>query len=112
MNTPNRLRPSERDRAIRVLRGMTLGVAIGGVAGSAAIGALAAQSYGATTGVTEVVVADATGSPDALTATVDQAAAVTTTPSATAAAAPTPTPTATPTVVSVRGGGHATTGGS
>jgi len=131
MNTPIQPRPSDRDRAIRVLRGLTLGVAIGGLAGTGAIGVLAAQSYAGTTGTIDPTAADATSRPDAQVAAADPAAtaiptaAASTTAAAgvstsnttamgtpTPTAATTPTPTAAPTATSVRGGGHVTTGGS
>jgi hypothetical protein len=110
MKSAARISPTDRDRAVRRLRAITIGTSLAGVAAVGAFGAIAAASYdGTTTDVTTAAVTTtSTSTTDGTSSTTSSGTSTTSgTTSTTSTSLQT---TTTPTTTS--GTAHATTGGS
>ena len=106
METTTTQRTSDRTRAMRRLRAMTIGTALAGVAATGGFAWLAATTYdGTTTEVVAVVPASTTTGTTTSTGTIG-------TSGATSSATPTATTSSTGTVSAASGQAHVTTGGS
>lgn len=111
MKSATRISPTDRDRAVRRLRAITIGTSLAGVAAVGGFGAIAAASRdGTMTGVTTAAVTTtSTSSSDGTSSTTSTDAATTsgTTPTSSSTSLQTTT-----TPMTTTGTAHATTGSS